>query len=32
MIVVGDRPGMGAELVPERAARYLAEEDRDFFA
>ena len=31
MIEVWDRPGMGVELVPEKAARYLAEEDRGFF-
>jgi L-alanine-DL-glutamate epimerase-like enolase superfamily enzyme len=32
MIAVSDRPGMGVEIVPERAAPYLAPEDRDFFA
>ena len=32
MIAVGDRPGIGVDIVPERAARYLAEEDRDFFS
>jgi L-alanine-DL-glutamate epimerase-like enolase superfamily enzyme len=32
MITVGDRPGTGVEIVPERAAPYLAEDDRDFFA
>lgn len=31
MIDVIDRPGMGVELVPERAKRYLTEEDADFF-
>ena len=31
-IAVGDRPGMGVDLIPERAQRYLAAEDRDFFA
>ncbi|ALN71239.1 mandelate racemase/muconate lactonizing enzyme family protein [Aureimonas sp. AU20] len=31
MIAVGDRPGMGVELVPERARRYLGEEDEGFF-
>jgi L-alanine-DL-glutamate epimerase-like enolase superfamily enzyme len=31
MIDVWDRPGMGVELVPERARRYLAEEDATFF-
>jgi L-alanine-DL-glutamate epimerase-like enolase superfamily enzyme len=30
-IEVCDRPGMGVELVPEAAKRYLAEEDRTFF-
>lgn len=32
MIEVWDRPGMGVEIVPERAKPYLKEEDRDFFA
>jgi len=32
MITVSDRPGMGVELVPERAQRYLGPEDQDFFA
>jgi L-alanine-DL-glutamate epimerase-like enolase superfamily enzyme len=32
MATVGDRPGMGVEIVAERAAPYLAAEDRDFFA
>ena len=32
MIAVSDRPGMGVELVPERAQRYLGPEDQDFFA
>jgi L-alanine-DL-glutamate epimerase-like enolase superfamily enzyme len=31
-IVVWDRPGMGVNLIPEAAARYLAPEDADFFA
>ena len=31
MIEVLDRPGMGIEIVPERAQRYLREEDADFF-
>lgn len=31
MIEVWDRPGMGVELVPERAKRYLAAEDSAFF-
>ncbi len=31
-VAVGDRPGMGVDLVPERAQRYLAEEDEAFFA
>ncbi|MBB3950607.1 mandelate racemase/muconate lactonizing enzyme family protein [Aureimonas jatrophae] len=31
MIEVPDRPGMGVELVPERARRYLAEGDEGFF-
>jgi L-alanine-DL-glutamate epimerase-like enolase superfamily enzyme len=26
-----DRPGMGVDLIPEAAARYLSEEDRGFF-
>lgn len=30
-IDVSDRPGMGVELVPERASRYLSSEDRGFF-
>lgn len=30
-IEVWDRPGMGVDLNPERAKRYLSEEDRDFF-
>jgi L-alanine-DL-glutamate epimerase-like enolase superfamily enzyme len=32
MIDVWSRPGMGVELNPERARRYLAEEDAGFFA
>jgi len=31
MIDVIDRPGMGVDLIPERARRYLAEEDKAFF-
>ena len=31
MIDVWDRPGMGVEINPEKARRYLAEEDRAFF-
>jgi L-alanine-DL-glutamate epimerase-like enolase superfamily enzyme len=31
MIDVWDRPGMGIDLVPERAKRYLSEEDAAFF-
>lgn len=31
MIDVPDRPGLGVEIVPERARRYLAEDDRGFF-
>lgn len=31
MIAVGDRPGMGVDLVPERARRYLGEGDEGFF-
>ncbi len=30
-IEVWDRPGMGVELNPEKAKRYLAEEDAGFF-
>lgn len=30
-ITVWDRPGMGVEIVPERAARYLSPEDAGFF-
>jgi L-alanine-DL-glutamate epimerase-like enolase superfamily enzyme len=32
MITVWDRPGMGVDLIPEKAQQYLREEDRDFFA
>ena len=32
MIAVSDRPGMGFDLVPERARAYLGEGDSDFFA
>jgi L-alanine-DL-glutamate epimerase-like enolase superfamily enzyme len=31
MVAVWDRPGMGVELIPERARAYLAEEDCCFF-
>jgi L-alanine-DL-glutamate epimerase-like enolase superfamily enzyme len=31
MIEVWDRPGMGVEINPEKAERYLAPEDRGFF-
>ena len=31
LIDVWDRPGMGVEIVPERAKRYLSEEDASFF-
>jgi hypothetical protein len=31
MIAVWDRPGMGFDLIPERARAYLAEEDSAFF-
>lgn len=31
MIDVPDRPGMGVEIVPERAKRYLLDEDQVFF-
>ncbi|WP_180900527.1 mandelate racemase/muconate lactonizing enzyme family protein [Martelella soudanensis] len=31
MITVSDRPGMGVEFIPERAMRYLEDEDRGFF-
>ena len=31
-IAVWDRPGMGVDLIPEKAQTYLREEDRDFFA
>jgi len=31
MIDVSDRPGMGVDIVPERARQYLAEEDAAFF-
>lgn len=32
MIEVLDRPGMGVELIPERAKEYLSEDDRAFFS
>ena len=31
MIEVWDRPGMGVDINPERARRYLREEDQGFF-
>ena len=31
LIDIIERPGMGVDLVPEKAKRYLAEDDRDFF-
>ena len=31
MIEVWDRPGMGVEIVPEKARQYLAAEDKTFF-
>jgi L-alanine-DL-glutamate epimerase-like enolase superfamily enzyme len=31
LIEVWDRPGMGIELNPEKARRYLADEDAAFF-
>ena len=31
MVEVGDRPGMGVDFIPERAARHLNPEDRAFF-
>jgi len=31
-IAVWDRPGMGVDLIPEKAQAYLRDEDRDFFA
>ena len=31
MIDVWDRPGMGIEINPEKAKRYLSEEDAAFF-
>jgi L-alanine-DL-glutamate epimerase-like enolase superfamily enzyme len=31
MIEVWDRPGMGVDIVPEKARRYLSEEDAGFF-
>ncbi len=31
MIAVWDRPGMGIDIVPEKARPYLAEADRSFF-
>ena len=31
-IEVWDRPGMGVDLIPAKAQRYLTDEDKDFFA
>ncbi len=31
MIEVWDRPGMGVDLNPEKAKKYLSKEDADFF-
>lgn len=31
LVDIIERPGMGVDLVPEKAKRYLAEDDRDFF-
>jgi L-alanine-DL-glutamate epimerase-like enolase superfamily enzyme len=31
MVAVLDRPGLGVDLIPERARRYLSAEDREFF-
>ena len=31
-IEVWDQPGMGVNLIPEKAQEYLAADDRDFFA
>ena len=31
MIEVPDRPGMGVEIIPERARQYLSQEDSSFF-
>jgi L-alanine-DL-glutamate epimerase-like enolase superfamily enzyme len=31
MIAVWDRPGMGVDLIPERARAYLSEDDAAFF-
>jgi L-alanine-DL-glutamate epimerase-like enolase superfamily enzyme len=31
-ITVWDRPGMGVDLIPERAQQYLSTEDQDFFS
>jgi len=31
MIAVWDRPGMGVDLIPERARAYLSPDDADFF-
>ncbi|MEA2984815.1 MAG: hypothetical protein QOD94_1069, partial [Alphaproteobacteria bacterium] len=32
MIAVSDRPGMGVDLIPEKAQDYLGDDDRDFFS
>lgn len=29
--IEGHRPGMGVDIVPERAERYLAQDDAGFF-
>jgi hypothetical protein len=31
MIDIIERPGMGVDLIPERAVRYLSDDDRGFF-
>jgi L-alanine-DL-glutamate epimerase-like enolase superfamily enzyme len=31
-VEVSDRPGMGVDLIPEEAKKYLREEDQEFFA
>ncbi|MFW5737537.1 MAG: mandelate racemase/muconate lactonizing enzyme family protein, partial [Spirochaetota bacterium] len=30
-VEVWDRPGLGVSLVPEKAAKHLRDEDKDFF-
>jgi len=32
MITVWDRPGMGVDLIPEKARHHLGDEDREFFS